>query len=285
MTALCATQACADFLKPWDDLVTDAVDDEPSWIGTGVTVYTVNAGTYRVGFDEAKSKNSYAAAGMNSVTFSYGGSNTGHLVGAMSDNVAVVNGGDNIFTDLVLVIAIDAPALPGNFHCSITGPEWTAPGDPAGTHSNARDLSDDFIWYDPSGYATGRPSGYYATFTDNAVVVTGTNPDHDRFAWDFDNGMVTVFALRGLSVGSKGGSATFEYAFENLPGKAVFSVYAKLSDLERVKHTNRVLVDLANNDPVSTFKVVPVPEPCSTALVVGGLVLLAGRRRWTHRRS
>ena len=68
--------AAADFIKPWDPLTTDSVDDEPSWIGSGVTVYTVNAGTYTVGFDESKPMNNYAAAGMNSVTFVYGGSNT-----------------------------------------------------------------------------------------------------------------------------------------------------------------------------------------------------------------
>ena len=285
VTALCSGQAFADFVKPWDDLVTDPLDNEPSWIGSGVTVYTVNAGTYTVGFDESKSKNNYAAAGMNSVTFVYGGSNTGHLVGAPSGTFAVRNGKDNTFAELLLVIAVSAASLPGDFSCTITGPEWTAPGDPGGTNSNARDLSDDFVWYNPAGYATGRPSGYYADFMDETVAVEGTDPDHEGFTYAFDNGMVTVFSLRGLSIGPYGGTADIDYAFENLPGKAVFSVYAKLSDLDRVKHTNRSTADNRGGTPVSTFEVKAVPEPCVTALLACGLpMLLVWRHKWTGRR-
>ena len=285
---LCGVQTFAGFTKPWDDLVTDPVDDEPSWIATtAFPVYTVNAGTYYVGFDESKSKNNYEAAGMNSFTFVYGGSNTGHLEGPSSGTFQVQNSKDNTFTELLVVIGIDATSLPGDFSCTLSGPEWTATGDAPGTNSNAWDLSDDFVWYDPvgAGYATGRPSGYYNDFTDETVAVEGTDPDHEGFTYAFDSGMVTVFAMRGLTIGPYGGTVDIDYAFENLPGKAVFSVYPKQESLDRAKHTNRSTPDNRGGTPISTFEVNPVPEPCSAMLVVGGLLLFTGRRRWMRRRT
>ena len=284
-TLVLSNGLAADFIKPWNNLTTNPTDGEPSWIGTGVTVYTVNAGTFRVGFDEAKKKNNYGAAGMNALVFSYGGSSSGRLVGGLSDSFTVLNNGNNnTFSDLIMVIAIDAESLPGKFFFSLAGPEWTAPGDPSGTNSNARDLSDDFVGYNPIGYATGRPSGYYATFTDETVTVPGSNPDADRFGYDFDNGMVTVFALRGLSLGPHGGTVTVNYEFRNLPGKAVFSVYGKLSDLERIRHTNRSLPDIASGEVVSTFEVVAVPEPASMMLLAcGAIMLMRGKKTWLIR--
>ena len=258
-----AGAARAEFTKPWDALV--EIDGAPSWIGRGMTMYTINAGTYRVGFDDAKPKNNDAAAGLNSLLFAYGGSDSGRLAGPLADSFEIVNVGDNnTYTDLLLLIAIDADAA------KLAGAGLSLSIGARGGPTHQLDAGG-FVFYDPAalGYATGRPSGFYSI----------TEPSAEPISYDFSRGMVSVVALTGLAVGPLGGSATVDYAFEGLPGKAVFSVYGKISDLERVKHTNRAILDVNNpNKPVSTFEV--VPEPAAAALLgVAAGALLRRRRR------
>ena len=172
-----AGPVAAEFTRPWDDLTPD------SWIGANrLNVYTYDDQVYQVAFDDAKPKTSGdQAAGMKTLKFSHGGATTGRLVGGLQDGFSVINGGNHsIFSTLVFLVAIDAPALAEDFSFSI-GPDAQAPQ----TLGPA-----DFVHYDPSAasYATGRPSGYYS----------GTDPAYESLAYDFDSGMVTVVAVSGL---------------------------------------------------------------------------------------
>ena len=263
-----ASAACAAF-SPWDPLVTAAAPDYESWIYFGgsdpkLTMHTVNAGDYSVGFDVARQNKSgqvTGARGMNALKFSYGGSDTGHLVsGSLSGSFTVKNTGDNrTFADLVLLVAIDAPSLPGGFALSL-GVQGQAP--------YVFNAATGFGFYDPaaSGYDAGRPSGYYS------ATLTSESP----IAYSFTSGMVSLWGAPGVNLGPLGGSVTFDYAFTGLPGKAVFSVYGydpdPTADIDWIYHTNRDVAD--GNDPgaaLSTFEV--VPEPSTLVLVAFGLAL------------
>lgn len=256
----------AGAIEPWGALRDD------SWIAFDptdpkMTLRPVNAGvSYGVGFDQAAPGNK--ARGMNALVFSWGGSNTGHLVSPdLAGSFEVSNTGDSrTFADLVLVVAIDAPTLPFGFSLSlgVTGKTMYAFDPPA-----------DFTFYDRADDDTGRPSGYYSI----------TSPSGEWIAYDFPSGMVTAWAAQGVDLGP-GGTVGFDYAFTNPPGRAVFSVYGYDADIGWIYHTNRAVIDANNTGkPISTFEV--LPEPGTLALVALGAAVLAGRRRqWTglHRK-
>ena len=258
-----ASAAHAAF-SPWDPLTSD------SWIAVSPTdpklpMHTVNAGDYGVGFDVAK-KN-LGARGLNALKFLYGGADTGHLVSnSLTGSFAVENTGDSrTFADLVLLVAIDAPSLPGGFALSL------------GVHNGtpyAFTPATDFGFYDPtaSGYDAGRPSGYYSA----------TTPQASPLAYLFTSGMVSVWAAQGANLGP-GGSLTFDYTFTGLPGTAVFSVYGYDADTDWIYHTNRGLIDVNDSGlPVSTFEV--APEPSTLVLVAFGLAAAwKGRPRCVRR--
>ena len=86
-----------------------------------------------------------------------------------------------------------------------------------------------------------------------------------------------------MNVGPLGGSVAFDYAFTNLPGAAVFSVYGLTSGRDFIYHTNRSVID-ANDPlaPVSTFEV--APEPVTLVLLACGAGLVWGRKRCSSRR-
>jgi len=265
---VCALAACVlagaetarAALTPWDDLVNDSwITFNPS--APSMTMTPVNtAAPYDVGFDQAASGNK--ARGMNALKFSYGGANQGHLVtDLLAGSFTVQNTGNSrTFTDLVLVVVIDAPALPDDFALSLNvigGAPW--PFDP----------DQHFTHYDHPAYDTGRPSGYYSI----------TSPPGEPVAYDFASGMLTVWAAQDVDLGPNGGTVGFDYAFENLPGRAVFSVYGLDETVGWIYHTNRGLQDVNNpSKPVSTFEV--LPEPATLALAAAGAALALGRKRW-----
>ena len=254
-----AESAKAAFV-PWDPLVNE------SWIAYDpsdpkLTVHTANGGDYFIGFDQAKNDDS--ARGMNSVRFEYDGARTGRLASTTpSGTFALRNGGDWTFCDMLLVVAIDAASLPGDFGLTIT---------PAGQSPVELDGSVDFGYYDPAGYQTGRPTGLYPSVT---------SPTGEPISYCFDRGMVSIVAISGLALHrDTNPTVDVDYAFENLPGKAVFSAYARIEGHGWIYHTNRGIVD--DNRPggaVSTFEV--LPEPGSLALLgcAGGLILARRRR-------
>ena len=254
MTFTAASQAA---FVPWEPLTSD------SWIvispsNPKLTMHTANGGDYLVGFDQAASGN--RARGLNALVFSYGGSTTGHLASLQtSGQFAVQNAGNaRTFSDLLLVVAINAPALPQGFAMTLG---------PAGQTPYVLDPAADFGYYDHPAWATGRPSGYYSL----------TSPQGEPVAYAFASGMVSVFAAQGANLGPSG-SVTFDYAFTGLPGRAVFSVYGLDAEVGWIYHTNRAVTDLNSpTSPLSTFEV--TPEPSALALVACGAAFLARRRR------
>ncbi len=234
----------ADAYKPWDELTQD------SWIdffdGDDPNIYPANAvdsagiaSYYPLAFSQAGGGDK--AKGMNALKFVHGGETDGHLVSAdHRGGFKISNCGDNnVFTDMLIVVAIDAARLNDGFGLSLNlegrppyrlGPEHFACCD----------------------HPLGRPSGYYSI----------TDPNREGLTYAFDAGMVTVYGVEGLSAGlAPGQDITIQYAFDLLPGPAVFSVYGYVSTdpLPSIYHTNKALLD--NNDPggkknrVSTFAV------------------------------
>jgi len=246
---------------PWDPLAVDI------WIYTGapgqtrILMYTVNGGTYEVGFDQAASGN--RSRGMNALKFSYGGASEGHLAtGSLAGSFQVLNTGNaRTFADLVVVASIRASSLPADFAMALGV---------AGRPMYAFDPAADFAYQDAAAGDTGRPSGYYSL----------TSPPREGVAYSFERGLVTAFAAEGVALGPNGGSVTFDYAFTHLPGPCVFSVYGLDAAVGWVYHTNRAITDLNQpSAPVSTFEV--APEPATLLLVAGGAALAAaGKRRW-----
>jgi hypothetical protein len=220
------------------------VDD--SWIYFGppqtrILAHTVNAGDYEVGFDQRRSDGS--ARGLNALKFSYGGADTGHLAAAaLTGSFIVKNTGDNrTYADILLLVAIDADALPSGFAMSL-GLQGETPYE--------FDPLNDFGYYDHPTYDTGRPSGYYSA----------TSPYREGISYSFETGMVTVLALPGVDLGPFGETITIEYAFAHLPGAAVFSVYGYDGNVGWVFHSNRALIDENRpGSPVSTFEIMPLP--------------------------
>jgi len=238
---LCPTKAGE--YKPWDQMTQDA------WIdffdGNDPNIYPANADSagiapsYPIAFSQAGGGNK--AKGMNALKFVYGGQRDGHLVSAEPHGgFKIRNDGDNnIFTVVLITVAIGVPRLDDDFRLSLNmegqppyrlGPEQFAYCD------NPR----------------GRPSGYYSA----------TDPNREGLTYAFGSGMVTVYAVERLSSGLvPGREIVIEYAFDRLPAPAVFSVYALVGSdpYPTIYHTNKALLD--NNDPggnknrVSTFAV------------------------------
>lgn len=240
--------------SPWAALTADG------WVNPNVmTMHTVNGGDYTVGFDVAQSN--HAARGMNALKFSYGGASTGHLTtSSPAGSFTVLTTGSQSFADLVVLVAIDSDSLPVDFSMSLGRAGQTAyPFNP----------TTDFGFYDPAGQATGRPSGYYSN----------TSPTGEGVSYSFSRGMVTAWAVAGANLAQTTPIA-IDYAFNDLPGPAVFSVYGYLagSGGGRIQHTNRAVADVNNSGGViSTFEV--VPEPSGVIIILAGAAGI-GRARW-----
>ncbi|MCX5673384.1 MAG: PEP-CTERM sorting domain-containing protein [Planctomycetota bacterium] len=249
---------------PWDPLVKNAETGKEPWIAhpentVQLTMYTANGGSYLVGFDQIPPPPaSQVAKGMNALKFSYGGSETGNLSSSMlTDSFTVKAGGGRAMTDVLLLIAIDAPSLPAGFGLTLT---------PSVGSAYTFNPAADFGYYDHPTWDTGRPSGYYGA----------TSPTREDVAYDFSTGMATVFALPGANLSSTQ-PITFNYAFTNLPGRAVFSVYGRASGSSLIYHTNRAVPDgNPGGSAVSTFEV--APEPATLALAAFGAAGLLARR-------
>ena len=231
--------ASNDF-DPWEPLVDD------SWIYFGgppdrLIMHTVNGRDFEVGFDQARGDNS--ARGMNALKFSFKGANTGHMIATEWDgSFDIQNTGDSrTFSDLAILVSIDADARPRGF-----SPSLGVQGEPP-YHF---DPKKDFGFYDHPEYDTGRPSGYYSV----------TSPPGEGLSHAFERGMVSVLGIENVTL-RPGTSVTVDYEFENLPGTAVFSVYGRDSNVGWIYHTNRaVLDDNRPESPVSTFEVVSCGE-------------------------
>jgi hypothetical protein len=229
----------ADFI-PWDPsyLTNDSWILFPTTDPNGLPrMHTVNDGDFAVGFDQAKSNNS--ARGMNALKFSYGGGTAGHLSStSLAGQFQVQAGGTQEFGSLLILVAIDSNFLPDEFAFSMGGRTF--------------DPSADFGFYDPlfpKTYSAGRPSGYYSV----------TDPNAEPLSYCFDKGMVTIMGLSGLTLDGSH-PLTVDYAFESLPGKAVFSVYGVVAGKDWIYHTNRGMLDLNDStSAVSTFEVVAEP--------------------------
>jgi len=252
MVLATALPAQAVFTKPWDDL---AAEPNPRWIDSNsVNMYPANsAKTYTAMFSKAKS--SGGARGMNSLKF-VDTTDAHHVSHDLVGSVDVLASGNESFGDVLVLVAIDATSLPGDFALSMNG--------------YGCDTQADFVYYDGTQYAAGRPSGYYPG---------KTNPTGEPIAYDFQSAMVTLLAFEGVTLDSVN-SYNLDYAFENLPGRAVMSLYALPNGASAIQHTNRGLYDLNAASTVSTFEV--VPEPASLAMLACGVVALLGRKRRRH---
>lgn len=222
--------------KPWDDLV---AIPSANWIDPYfVNLYAANnANAYPVMFSTAKDGG--GARGMNSLKF-VDSADAHHISRAAIGGVDVLATGGVPFSEVLVVIAIDAASLPDNFALSMNG--------------YACDPQADFVFYDGTAHLWGRPSGYYP-----AEYPGGTDPTHEQIAYSFSSGMVTALAFTPDALLGQTNPFTLDYAFENLPGKAVFSVYGWPDGGTEIYHTNRGEYDL--NDPtrtVSTFEVQPL---------------------------
>ena len=270
-----ATGNLAGAYVPWDELT------EASWIDFGdVTVwpdmYPVNAGragvaeSYALAFSPAGGGNK--AKGMNAIKFRHAGQMTGHMVSSdQAGTFEIVNTGkNNIFTDLLLLVAINA------------GPESLGDDFEMTVHPNTAEA---FV-LDPNHFAHydnqfGRPSGYY--FTNDPADPHSTDPSGEPIAYAFDTAMVTVYAIEGLAPMQQDQSVSINYRFRNLPGPAVFSAYGYIGTdpLASIYHTNRTFVD-GNDDksnPVSTFAVT-VPGDINNDLRVDLADIAALAENW-----
>jgi hypothetical protein len=246
-----ATSTQAGAYAPWDELT------EASWIDFGDTsvwpgMYPANSGragvaeTYPIAFSPAGGANK--AKGMNALKFRHAGQATGHMVSSDQAGVfEIINTGkDNVFTDILIMVAINAE--PGSLE---DGFEMTL--DPETGEAFAFDPNHFGVYDNPYG----RPSGYYLT-TDPADP-HNTTPAHDPIAYAFETAMVSVYAIEGLASMPQNQSVKIDYNIKNLPGPVVFSVYGYIGTdpLPSIYHTNRAFVDANDNknNPVSTFAV------------------------------
>lgn len=242
--ATVACQARADDYAAFDKFATD------SWIdffdGNDPHIYPANAAeaididfSYPIAFSQAGGGDK--AKGMNALKFMHGGRTEGHMVSRdLAGSFQILNTGDNnTFTTLLILVAVDAASLGDDFSLAMN----MQGGPPCVLDVN------DFGYYDNPH---GRPSGYYSI----------TDPNVDPIAYAFNTGMVTVYGVEGMPpLPPLSGSVTIDYAFNYLPGPAVFSVYGFIGTdpSPTIYHTNKALLD--QNDPggkknsVSTFAV------------------------------
>lgn len=233
--------AVAENYVPLDEFTQDV------WIqflgGSDPLMYPVNSAddgdilaSYPISFVQAASNDK--ARGMNAIKFIHGGMTEGHLVSKdKSGTFKIVNTGDsNVFTDILLLIAIDADSL---------APEFSMTVNLAGQVPYQLDPND-FAYYDNE---YGRPSGFYSI----------TTPDTDPISYAFDTAMVGVYGVSGVTgLDPLGGTITIDYSFDHVPAPVVFSVYGYVAtDPEpTVYHTNRAFIDINNTSKkVSTFAV------------------------------
>ena len=208
---------------PWDEL------SENSWIqfldGNDPNMYPINAAddgdieaSYPISFVQAATGNK--ARGMNALKFIHGGLMEGHLVSNdKAGSFKITNTGvNNVFTNILLLITVDANGLDTDFSMTVNL---------AGQTPYVLDVND-FVYYD-SQY--GRPSGFYSI----------TDPNVEPISYAFETAMVTVYGISGVtSLGPLGGTITVDYSFDYVPAPVVFSVYGYVStDPEpTIYHTN-----------------------------------------------
>lgn len=226
---------------PWDDL------SEDSWIqflGDGdPNMYPVNAAddsdieaSYPISFVQAANGNK--ARGMNALKFVHGGTMEGHRVSRdKAGSFEIINTGDsNVFTDILLLIAVDADSLASDFSMTVN----LAGQDPYVLDAN------DFAYYDGQ---YGRPSGFYSI----------TDPNNEPISYAFDTGMVTVYGISGVTgLDILGGTIRVDYSFDYVPAPVVFGIYGYVADDPEptIYHTNRAFIDANNKSKeVSTFAV------------------------------
>ncbi len=228
----------ADYV-PWDTLTND------SWIlfEGDPNMYPANAGddtetSYPIAFAKINNKN--VARGMNSLKFLHNGQTDGHMVSKdKTGSFQIAYTGDRDFSDILLLVAIDANSLPSDFKMSLN----MAGHDP-------NDLEDDDFFHYSNQY--GRPSGYYSE----------TLPNSDPISYNTNMAMVSVFGISGTGgstiLDEFSGPLTIEYSFDSVPAPVVFSVYAYIIG-EPIHHTNRSALEVNNPDPaknkISTFAV------------------------------
>lgn len=242
--------------SPWDALEMvpnphPQIEWNESWIFMGqerMRLYTVNAGSYEVGFDIADSGDNYKSRGMNSLKFRVGEQNTGHLTSSEKMGSFIVeNTGDNrTFSDLLLLVVVDTENP--DFELELARDCNSVDCD--GIYEYTFDEANDFGYYDPEelGYVTGRPSGYYSA----------TNPNVEPLAYFFERGLVSIYAFEDVNLEPLGGSVRIHYRFQQLRHSVVFSVYGYDSGPGWIYHTNRAFLDINNpSKPISTFAVLP----------------------------
>jgi len=245
--------------EPWDPLVGD------SWIGPGtINMYPANKqAPYVVRFNDARTDD--IAAGMNAFRFSLtaDGNSIGHFFSTawtgdfFVRNFSGLDGQGYDYSDFLMLVAVDANALPAGFSLSL---------DADGSNEGTVVLTEpNFFYYDHPDYQTGRPSGYYSVTDPNGEPLAGLF-DASGFDYSFDadslrrpceSGMVSVVAFSGVSLLRSGGALAIDYHFENLGASAAFAVYGYRDGL--IKYTNRAVLDKNDSQSfVSTFEVIPV---------------------------
>ena len=236
--------AGAGTYKPWDQMTQDVWidffdDNDPNIYPANAADSVEIASSYPIAFSQAGGGNK--AKGMNALKFVHAGQSDGHMVSAdPRGSFKIRNDGDNnAFTVVLVTVAINARQLEDDFRLSLNM-EGRPPYRLGPQH---------FAY---CGNPLGRPSGYYRA----------TDPNREGLTYAFESGMVMVYGVEGLSSGlAPGQEIVIEYAFDRLPGPAVFSVYALVGTdpYPTIYHTNKTLLD--NKDPggkkntVSTFAV------------------------------
>ena len=162
----------------------------------------------------------------------------GHLVSKdKAGSFEIINTGDhNIFSDILLLIAIDSKGLENDFAMTINL---------KGQEPFTLDVND-FVYYDGQ---YGRPSGFYSI----------TDPNFEPISYAFDTAMISVYGVSGVpGLKPLGDTIADEYSFDYIPAPVVFSVYGYVDTdpLPTVYHTNRAFLDTNNKSrQVSTFAV------------------------------
>ncbi|MBN2182278.1 MAG: hypothetical protein JW715_10215 [Sedimentisphaerales bacterium] len=238
-----ASRLMANDYIPWDVLTKDCWID--FYDGVDPHIYPANAQdagdidiSYPIAFSQAGGGDK--AKGMNALKFVHGGRTEGNLVSTdLVGSFGIKNAGDtNTFTTILIVVAINAGSLDEDF---------TMQMNIQGREPYTLDVND-FCYYD-NPY--GRPSGYYSV----------TDPNNEPLAYAFDKGMVTVYGLSGLSSLGVEESVNIDYAFDYLPGPAVFSAYGFIGTdpMPTIYHTNKAFFDIndrgGKKNIVSTFAV------------------------------
>jgi len=243
---------------PWDALIDDP-NLGPNWQLSpewATYLYSIDGGAYPLAFGLARTDG--GPRGLNALKLVVDGNDTGHHeTTARQGFFDVINTGDNnTFTDLLLMIAVDAGRLNESFGLTLATDVNTVDGS-GHPYEYVFDPQADFVYYDPCrlGYDTGRPSGLY----------WNTIPDYEPTTYLYNQGMISIYALKKVNL-APGTGARIYYSFTGLDCRAVFNVYGSVQKKDKstgltvtqVYHTNRAVAD--PNDPaaqVSTFAVIP----------------------------